>query len=176
LSIVNYQLSINLEYIIMKKIFLLFLTVTTFFACDNGGEALQEINLLPFGMPITVKAPADTLITAGTMGDMQEVVIKSKDSSSMYSLQIYSVAASVIEVGAIVAEEKAMVESDSSFTKYIIEEPNGFVYEYKYSDVEVGYDFRYFRIQGDKKYTFQTALGLFPTEGAAKMMFEAVKR
>lgn len=160
----------------MKKIFLLFLTVATFFACDNGGEALQEINLLPFGMPITVKAPNDTLITSGSFGDMQEVVIKSKDSSSLYRLQIYSVAASIIDVGAIVAEEKALVESDSSFTKYIEEEPNGFIYEYKYSDAEVGYDFRYVRIQGDKKYTFQTALGLFRTEEAAKMMFEAVKK
>ncbi|MGB0863995.1 MAG: hypothetical protein ACPGXZ_13820 [Saprospiraceae bacterium] len=159
----------------MKKIFLLFLTVTTIFACDNGGEALQEINLLPFGMPITVKAPADTLITAGTMGDMQEVVINSKDSSSVYSVQIYSVGASLIDVGAIVNEEKALVESDSSFTKYIMEDPKGFVYEYKYSDTDIGYDFRYFRIQGDKKYTFRTSFGPFHTEEAAKMMFEAVK-
>ena len=52
---------------------------------------------------------------------------------------------------------------------------NGFIFEKKLSPDHLNYDFRYFKVQGDKEYVFQTGLiGKFSLEDV-KGMYGAVK-
>ena len=144
-------------------------------ACGGGESSrLQETDLLPFGMPISIQAPMDTMIMGGTTGDMGDVLIQSKDTGFNYNVQIYSLPVSVNDMATIVEDEKTLV-ADSTFVKYLAEDPAGFVYEYNIDGVQ-GFDFRYFMIQGDKKYSFQTGLGAFYSQDDVEMMFKAVKR
>ncbi len=159
-----------------KNVLFVLSALVLLWACGGGeSETLKEINLLPFGMSISVMAPADTVIQGGTIGDMGDVLINSKDSNSTYDVQIYSFPASVIDVPAIVKEGKELIQADSSFTKFVEEVPAGFVYEYDIDGV-IGFDFRYFKIQGSTQYTFQTGLGKFHTEAATKNMFKAIRK
>ena len=162
----------------IKRFSLVAIVSLLIWACGgNSGEALQEISLLPYQMAINIKAPTDTIITGGTFGDMQEVVIQSKDSNSVFNMQIWGMAKDKINVAEIVAEKKAEIEADtiSVFVKYLEEAEMGFVYQYQVDDV-VGYDFRAFRVQGAKKFEFQGTGGVTHTEEAARMMFNAVKK
>lgn len=161
----------------IKRISLLAIVSVLIWACGgNSGESLQEISLLPYEMAINVKVPKDTLITGGSFGDMQEVVIESKDTNSLYKMQIWGMPKDKIDMSAVVADKKAEIEADelSVFVKYLEEAPNGFLYEYKIDDL-VGYDFRCFKIQGAKKFEFQALGGITHTEEAARLMFNAVK-
>lgn len=153
------------------------IAVLSVWACNRGGEQLKEIDLMPFGIAVSVKAPADTIITAGSLGDMQEAVIGSKDSSSMYSMQVIQAPAMELDLAMIVEKSKEEITSDTLSNITVLEESaDGFLFEYAYDDETKGYDFRRFRLQGDKLITFQTTLGLFHSKKAASLMYKAAAK
>lgn len=158
-----------------KQLWIGIVLVLTVWACNRSGAGLQEIDLMPFGIAATIKAPADTMITAGSLGDMQEAVIRSKDSTSVYSLQVLQAPATALDLAAIVAAAMEEVKADTLAQIEILDEAaDGFLYAYAYDEAAKGYDFRRYRLQGDRLITFQTTFGIFHSEEAARMMYKAV--
>lgn len=130
---------------------------------------------MPFGIAVSIKAPADTLISAGSLGDMQEAVISSKDSASTFSLQVLQAPATALDLATIVAAAKKEVQADTTVQITVLEEAaDGFLFEYAYDEGTKGYDFKRFRLQGDKLITFQTTFGIFHSEQATRQMYKAV--
>jgi len=166
----------------MKKSVVGILALLLFvWACGGSESNLVELDLLPYGMPITIKAPADTVVVSSQDDFLgfSDVTIKSKDSTSLYCLQILlDKENNNSDISSIIAEMKADIESDTinTFVRYVQEDNDAFIYEYK-TDNEVGFDFKYIKLIGvTNKYTFQ---GGFADENlsekAVKMMYKVLR-
>lgn len=150
-------------------------------SCGGSEEAMIDLDLLPFGMPITIKAPADTMVVANQDDFLgySDVVVKSKDTSSLYCLQIQlDKENNNSDLNAILEEMKAEIEADtiSQFIRYVKEDNDAFIYEYQ-TDNEKGFDFRYVKLIGiTNKYTFQ---GSFADENlsleSVQMMYKLLR-
>ena len=69
----------------------------------------------------------------------------------------------------------ARVKKNPYFSKVILDETNGFVFEKKLTDSTFNYGVRYIKLQGDNEFSYQTGLyGLF-TKDQTMTMYESVK-
>ena len=97
--------------------------------------------------------------------------------TSGYRLTIESAIAGSLEkdIANIMKEEKELIQTDSFFVAFEKEMETGFIYKISIDEIE-SYDFKYFRIVGDRKYTFKGALGSFHKDlKMVEKMFEAVQ-
>ncbi len=139
-----------------------------------GGDKLksEETDLMSYGMPIKVNCPIDAEINSADYGLMKDITIKKGDN---YYVQILSSDAIELDAAKQMKEELAQIKRSKTFTKIIQEDETGFIYEKMRSDSTMNYDFRQVRIQGDKKYIFQTGMvGKFELEDV-KYMYKSVK-
>lgn len=143
------------------------------FLCACGGEkAENKLDLMKYGMPITIKAPADAEIISEDLGFMRDITVK---SGEQYFIQILSGTALKLDPSKIKEEKLAEVKNGPFFSKVIVEDEHGFIFEKKIDEKNINYDFRHVRIQGDKEYIFQTGLiGRF-TQADVRKMYDSVK-
>ena len=157
----------------MKYCFLLFATLIFFVACQQDKKIpLKELNLLKYGVPITILAPDSSKVNATEIMGIKDITIKSgKD----YAIQIYASDAATTDIQQLVAEQKKEAKDTRYFAKIIREEPEGFIYQTVIDTSNISYDFRYVMVKGDKEFVFQTGLlGSFSKE-AVEQMYNAVK-
>jgi len=143
-------------------------------ACQNTATtALKPLDLLQYGIPITILAPDSAKVVAGTLSFTQDVTVKSEADN--FDLQIFSYDATTTNLSAVKASHLAEVKSNAYFSEIIEEEDAGFIYSTVYDSTATNYGFKYLKIQGDKEYIFQTGLvGNFALEDV-KTMYQAVK-
>lgn len=159
----------------MKNHLLVVLAVSFgFFACQNTSKTnLKPLDLLQYGIPITILAPDSSKVVSGKLSFSQDVTVKSAENN--YDLQIFGYDATTMDLSVIKANHLAEVKSSAYFSKIVEEEPAGFIYETIFDSTAANYGFKFLKIQGDKEYIFQTGLvGTFSLEDV-KMMYEAVK-
>jgi len=158
----------------MKNFTLLLFTILLFAACESEEKIdLKPLDLLEYGVPITIMAPDSAEVKKSDFGPfMKDVTIrKGKD----YFIQIYASQASTTDVTALKAQALTEVKGKKYFSKIISEESAGFIYETKVDSNYIDYGFRYLKVQGSNEFVFQTGLiGPFTLE-AVKEMYEAVK-
>ena len=144
-----------------------------FWSCQQEKESqLNDLNLLQYGIPMTILAPDSSKVNATEIMGIKDVTIKSGDN---YAIQIYSSDATTTNVATILAEQKEIVEGSRYFAKIVREEPGGFIYQSAIDTATLNFDFRYVRVKGDKEYIFQTGLlGSF-SEDDVEIMYNAVK-
>mgnify|MGYP000046705737 CR=1 FL=1 len=134
-------------------------------------KGLQDLDLMSKGLPIKIKAPLDAEIVSNNMGVVKDVTVQKGDN---FYIQIMGSNATTFDKAALLAEQRALVESGPFFSKVLEESENGFIFEKKIDDKNINYDFRVVKIQGDQEYIFQTGLiGRF-TEKDARKMYQAV--
>ncbi|MEM1120742.1 MAG: hypothetical protein AAGJ18_09855 [Bacteroidota bacterium] len=143
-------------------------------ACQNTSTtALKPLDLLQYGIPITILAPDSAKVVAGTLSFTQDVTVKS--AADNFDLQIFSYDATTTDLSAVKASHLAEVKSNAYFSEIIQEEDAGFIYSTVFDSTSTNYGFKYLKIQGDKEYIFQTGLvGNFALDDV-KMMYKAVK-
>lgn len=158
----------------MKKYLFALLTITVLFACESEKEVpLVKLDLLEYGVPVSIMAPDSATVEKSDFGPiMKDVTIKKgKD----FFVQIYASQATTTDVGKLKAQELAEVKGKKYFSKIILDEPDGFIYETKVDSSYIDYGFRHVRVQGTTEYIFQTGLiGPFSLE-SVKTMYAAVK-
>ena len=144
-----------------------------FFQCDTGRTGdLQPVDLLPYGMPVTILAPDSPEIKKMDMVVQQDVTVKKGDD---YYVQIFSSDAETRDMSVLLREQLDDVKGNPFFHRIVEEESDGFIYENKLDSLTSTYGFRYVRLIGDKQYIFQTGLiGTF-TEDEVRRMYEAVQ-
>lgn len=144
----------------------------TIYSCKGDKvEDMPILDLMSYGVPISIKAPEGAEVTAEDFGIMKDITVKGEGN---YYVQIASSLASELNMTKLKQEQLDLVKEGPFFSKIIEEFDQGFVFEKKIDD-RVNYDFRYIKIQGDNLYVYQTGMiGKFSEEDA-KSMFEAVK-
>jgi len=160
----------------MKSYYILFAFLITVLACQNNAATsnLKPTDLLQYGIPITIMAPDSIVVKSGNLGFSQDVTIKGEEAD--FDLQIFAYNATTTDVNKVKQEQLEEIKSNRYFSKIVQEDPDGFIYEMALDSTNLNYGFKYLRIQGDKEYTFQTAMvGTFSLE-EAKGMYEAVKQ
>ena len=140
-----------------------------------SGEKKQEVetlDLMSYGVPIQVKAPIGTEVKTIDMGIYTDITLKKGED---YSIQIISTSATTNDINTLKAERLEEVKKNPYFSKVILDEKNGFVFEKKLTDSTFNYGFRYIKLQGDNEFSYQTGLyGLF-TKDQTMTMYESVK-
>ncbi len=147
---------------------ILFLAICVLGSCGSGGSSAiaNELDLMKHGMPIKIKAPADAIVTASDLGVMKDITVKSTDN---YFIQITSGIATTTDLVDLKTKKLEEVKRSAFFDALISEDDHGFVYRKKIDD-RVNHDFRYYKIQGDQEYLFQTGLmGKFTQEDVQRM-------
>lgn len=159
----------------MKNITLLLFAILFFAACESEEKVnLQPLDLLEYGVPVTIMAPDSAEVKKSDFGPfMKDVTVrKGKD----YFVQIYASQASTTDIAQLKAQALTEVKGKKYFSKIISEEMAGFIYETKVDSNYIDYGFRYIRVQGSNEFIFQTGLiGPFTLE-AVQNMYEAVKQ
>jgi len=142
-------------------------------ACNTGGSDLhlQERDLLEYGIPITIEVPDSAEIKSMDWGIQKDISIA---GVSGYSLQIFSSRTSTHDLTAAMKDLKQTVEDGVYFSKFILEEPDGFIFEMMI-DTVINYDFRHLKIQGDKEYLFQGGMSDTFSEEQVQMLYEVAK-
>jgi len=158
----------KIHYLLLAVLF------TGLFACQNiSNTTLKSLDLLQYGIPITIMAPDSAKVVAGSLSFSQDITIKSPTDN--YDVQIFAYDATTTDISAVKASHIAEAKSNAYFSEIIEEEEAGFIYSTVFDSTATNYGFKYLKIQGDKEYIFQTGLvGTFGLEDV-KMMYEAVK-
>lgn len=140
-------------------------------ACKSSPIAdFKEIDLMKYGLPISVLGPENVEIGKDDLGPIQGAWIKGEG----YYIQVYSSETSTTDVSKALIDKKGEVEGGAYFSKILDEDENGFFYE-KDVDGDTRYDFRHIKILGNKEYTFQKGLiGNF-TQEEVRTMYDAVR-
>lgn len=145
----------------------------TFMACQQDNrEALKPLNLLDYGVPLTIMAPDSAEINTMDMIVTKDITVKKGED---YFVQIYASDATTTDIAKIKADQLSDVKSNRYFSRIVQEDESGFIYETAVDSSLVNYGFRYILLKGDKEYIFQTGLiGDFSQEDV-EVMYKAVK-
>jgi len=159
-----------------KVVNIVFVAVLLLASCksDSGTSTsgLVDLDLMKYGMPIKVKAPAEAKVESSDMGIMKDVTIKGDKN---FYLQVTSGVATTSKIPEIKAQQMNEIKSAMFFDAIVEEEENGFIYRKKITEDRMNHDFRYIRVQADQEYIFQTGLmGQYSLEDV-KTMYAAVQ-
>lgn len=150
---------------------ILFIAIVLIFSCKSSPISdYKEVDLMKYGLPISVLAPEGVEIGRDDLGIIQGAWLKGDG----YYVQIYSSSITTSDLSKVMMDKKTEVETGIYFSKIIDEDANGFFYE-KDIDGDLRYDFRYIKILGDKEYVFQKGLIGNYTEDQVRNMYLAVK-
>lgn len=150
--------------------YLILCIAVSFFSCKGSPLSnYEEMDLLSYGMPISIKAPVGATATKQDYGVILDVVVK----GDRYEVQIYSSNTRTLDINNIKQQKLSEVKLDRYFSKIIEEEDNGFIFE-KDIDGNIRFDFRYIKVIGDKEFTFQKGLTGNFSESEIRSMYEAV--
>lgn len=153
--------------------YLLFSSLLILASCSQQEHAdLVEMDLLPHGMPIVIKAPEDAAIEKMDLVVQQDLTVRKGDD---FYIQIFESDAINRDRSAIKQQLLSDVQSNPYFDEIVESNDNGFIYKNTIDSSYVNYGFRYVRLQGDKEYVFQQGMrGKFSLE-AVERMYAAVQ-
>ena len=143
------------------------------FSC--GGEKddyLKPLNLLEYNVALTILAPDSVEVSKQKFGVSDEVTIESRNSDD-YQVRIYFGDAT-LSTEEIKAQQLQFLKDSKivPFSKLILDEPAGFVYETKIDSTLLNYGFRRIVIMGDREYIFHSGSGTY-TQAQAEEMYQA---
>ncbi len=157
----------------MKAGYLISLVLfTLLLACRKDGPVLEQLNLHPHGLPITILAPDSADVQEKDYNFMRDITIQKGDR---FFLQIFEFAAPKQDAAGEKLRQLAAVKEDPSFIEIIKEDDQGFIFSKNVDSTTIDYDFRFVKILGEKELIFQSGLvGSFSLEDV-KVMYNAVK-
>ena len=158
----------------MRQIALLALVgALTVLGCKNAPLSdLEDISLLQYGVPFSIKAPSDASVQKASLGIYEDITIKAGED---YQVQLLVSDATTVDPTVIKTDLLEDIKRNPFFAELIEETDNGFVYKKQIDSSSTNYSFRHIRIQGDKEYIFQpTLVGQFSLE-EIKAMYQAVQ-
>ena len=157
--------------------YLLFLLAATSLVAMSCGEEKQqsnlvELDLLSYGIPIVILAPSDPVVESISLLVQKDITVKKGPD---FALQIFESDALVRNPAAIKQRLLYEVQGNKYFEKVMSDDDQGFIYKTAIDSSYINYGFRYFRLQGDKEYVFQTSIGGKYTLEAVQNMYKAVQ-
>lgn len=155
-----------------RAVFLLGFFFLALFSCNSGVDfKLQPLDLAQYGIPLSIMAPDSAKVKKSKIGDWDDVTVK----KGTYSLQVLAKKAPAQTAEEMKNEELATVKADKFFSKVLVDDDNGFVFETTIDSLNY-YDFRYIHMQGDRVFSFQKGFTDNLTMAEAKEMYASVKQ
>ncbi len=156
------------------RILILISALLMIVSCKNDTtKNLSKLDLMSYGIPISINAPDSADVKVMDMIVQKDITVKKGED---YSIQIFSMESTGNDLAQLKREKLSQVKGNRYFSKIVKESDDGFLFERKIDSTKVNYDFRYFKIMGDKEYIFQTGLiGDFNQEQVQKM-YDSVKQ
>jgi hypothetical protein len=153
--------------------YLLPLVLLILVSCRKDPSAdFVDLDLLSYGMPLVIKAPANADIKKMDLVYMKDITVMGGND---YNVQIFEAEATTHDEQVVKARLLNEVKANPYFYGIVREDPAGFIYESHVDSNYVNYGFRYIRIQADKEYVFQQGLrGKFSLE-SVEAMYDAVQ-
>jgi hypothetical protein len=154
----------------MTRILFYFIIVLLISCKSSPTSTYEEVDLLSYGMPISVLAPPGSEVKKEDLGPIQSIIVKGEQ----YNVQIYSSNSQTIDPVKVKKQALEDAKTGRYFSKIIEEEEHGFIFE-KDIDGTIIYDFRYVKVMGDKEYIFQKGLMGTYTEEEVRAMYASVQ-
>jgi hypothetical protein len=144
------------------------------FSCKDKHTIRHDdlTDLLQYGIPYAIKAPADVVINRIGQGELTDVSIK---NDSGFDLQVFMSKARTSDVKKIINEKKNLVVTNPFFVKIIEEYDDGFMFENRSDEGKISVDFILVKIIGDNEITFQCGNSREFVESEVKEMVKAIK-
>lgn len=159
----------------MRQLFAALILTLLFTGCQTDPKSnWTELDLLPYGLPISVMAPDSTTVDASDLGIMKDVTLEGV-SDPNYFVQIYASEAGNTEVSQIKADQVSDVRNNPYFSQILEEDDRGFIYETAIDSLNY-YSFRYVYLQGDMEYIFTTGLAKTFNLEQVEAMYKAVQQ
>ena len=138
---------------------------------QDATSGLEETDLMRHGLPLKILAPPDLEVESASIGSQQEFKLNGGDD---FTMEVHVSEGLSGNMSELVSDLKKSIESHRFFNGYFLDEPDGFIYEFKMSETISNFGFRRVRIQGDKEFVFRNGPGKIFTEEQATRMFKAV--
>ena len=155
----------------MQKILVVSALILLSMSCGNKKLKTEPLDLMKYGLPIQILAPAEAVVNAKDQGFYTDVTVKQGED---YFIQIISTSATTTDIAELKGDQLREVKKNPFFSQVLFEEENGFIFE-KQIDSLKNYDFRYVKVQGNNEYIFQTGLSGRFSEESVRTMYESVK-
>jgi hypothetical protein len=154
----------------MKNILLFALVMIIMTACKQGSVKMVALDLLKYGVPVTIQAPENAKVTQ----PYGEGEVWIQDEASNFDIQVTKMITLGNDAAKVKAEQLEATKRVEGFSKLIMEEKSGFIFE---ENIDVlNYDFKYIVVQGDKQYVFQKGFTRIATLEEVEIMYNAVKQ
>lgn len=156
------------------KALIFFAVILTVWACKTDPvDEWNDLDLLPYGIPITILAPDSADVNMSKLGVMKDITIK---KGKEYNVQIFASPVSSGSLEELKAAQLDEVKSNRFFSQIVLDEPQGFIYETVIDSSNINFGFRHVHYQADLEYVFQQSLiGTFTKEQIQKM-YAAIKQ
>lgn len=132
----------------------------------------KELDLLSYGVPLKVMAPDSAIVKKEDWISQKGVAITKGDD---FDILVWKAEATSLDLATLKASKLGDVEANKYFSKIILEEPGGFIFENKLDSNTLFYGFYHLILQGDNEYIIQNGLRGNFTKEQAENMYSAVK-
>ena len=140
-------------------------------ACSSDKHNyFKPLNLIEYDVPLTILAPDSVDVTKANLGVQSEVSIKSQNSDDYHVRIYFGEATGSLE--STKTQQLKFLKETGIFSKVLLDEPNGFVYETAIDSSFLNYGFRRVVIMGTREYVFHSGSGTY-TEEQAKEMYHS---
>jgi hypothetical protein len=154
----------------MKNILFFALVTVMMTACKLGEVKMVAVDLLKYGIPVTIQAPENATVTQ----PYGEGEVWIQDTASNFDIQVMKMITLGNDAAKVKSEQLEATKTVEGFSKLIMEEKSGFIFEENIA--VLNYDFKYIIVQGDHQYIFQKGFTTIATLEAVEKMYEAVKQ
>lgn len=149
-----------------------FFTLLFLVSCSKE-PAKKPLNLLSYGLPITIQAPDSAKVKTSDMGIFKDISISSGED---YAIQIFASQVTNSNLKQLKEDQLASVKKNPYFSKIVREDEQGFVFENQIDSLP-NYSFRYIKVMGDQEIIFQTGMmGIFSLEQAEEMYQSVIQK
>jgi len=144
----------------------------TLTSCGEPTVALDQLDLMSYGMPLTIDAPPDAEVTKRGIAFRQELEIVGEDN---FRLVVAMDDAVQSDAQKLKEQKLAEAKQNRFFFRLVEDDSQGFIFENRIDSLNSTYGFNYVKIQGDKEFVFQQSrTGIYTLE-EVEAMYGAVK-
>ena len=131
----------------------------------------EPLDLKKYNLPLNIKVPKNVKVNA-KKGFTPEYVLEAKG----YYLQIMPINLGTSNRKKLKEEAQAEMEARPEFSKIILNDTFGFVFETKWEKLPNAYNFRYYYVQGETYYDVRSANSRALKQEDALLIYKNIKQ
>jgi len=130
-----------------------------------------KTSLMKYGFPLDIITPEGVSIIKNKNAGADNLIVTNNTDFNIQINMTDAISNSLLEMK---ARERENMKANPFFLKILEDYDDGFLFEYATQN-GIAYDFRLFKIQGSKTYTFQSGMTGQYTESQIKNMIKSIR-